>query len=89
MLLVVVFRRVATMGIVGNYGPSSNRQWCKVFVLETNLVAGSDIIICRILSPPPSVISVKINQIVIGWLAVLHNSAHLVHVAGVLRVELN
>ena len=44
----------------------------------------------RMLSPPsPSAISVKISQTVIGWLAVLHNSTGLVHLAGVLRPELS
>ena len=38
---------------------------------------------------PLPVISVKINQTVIGWLAVLHNSACLVHVTGMLRLEIS
>ena len=37
----------------------------------------------------PSVISVKINQTVIGWLAVSQNNILLVHVAVLLRLELS
>ena len=53
------------------------------------LLGGDDNILRSMIFSLPSVFRVKINQTVIGWLAVLQNNFLLVHVAVVLRLELS